>query len=132
VRSIDAPRPRPAPQFFSALTLQGERVRHDFEGLTLLIAIKSNCEGCRDIVNSSLEEFADLHVLIVSATNDDDDEWHDSAHPIVVAPELLGELDIKWPPFYVVIDASTRRVVCEGVVFGPDQIREEIAAFIAP
>jgi hypothetical protein len=131
VRSIDAPRQRPAPQHFSGVTLDGAHVSQEFEGLTLLIAIKSRCDGCRDIINSSLEEFADLRVIFVSATNDDDDEWSDSAHAIIVAPALLAELDIAWPPFYVLIDALTQRVVCEGVVFGPSQIRDEIAEFVA-
>ncbi len=130
MRTFDAPRPRSTPKSFEALTLDGNRVTHVFEGMTLLVAIKSNCDGCRDFVQAPLEEFAGLHVVIVSANATRHDEWSGASHPIVVAPEILELLDIRWPPFYVLIDAARERVVTEGVVFGPSQVYQEILPFL--
>jgi hypothetical protein len=39
---------------------------------------------------------------------------------------------VRWPPFYVLIDADAERVLVEGVVFGPGQVAEEIRSFVAP
>ena len=98
--------------------------------MTLVVAVKTMCDGCRDFVSASLEEFRDLEVIIVSATNDPDGEWANARHSILVAPELLKQLDVRWPPFYVLIDATTHEVVSEGVVFGPSQVAQEIARFV--
>lgn len=130
MRSFDAPRRRPAPSSFSAVTLAGESRSHTFSGVTLVVAIKTRCDGCRDFVESTLDEFETIDVVIVSATGDDDGEWSQSRHPILIAPALLEQLDVRWPPFYVVIDAATREVVSEGVVFGPSQVADEMRAFL--
>lgn len=131
MRSFDAPRRRRAPSSFTGVTLKGEELTHSFRDLTLVVAIKTMCDGCRDFVNASLEELDMIDVVIVSATNDQDGEWTRARHPILVAPELMKELDVRWPPFYVLIDASTFEVVTEGVVFGPSQVAQEIALFLA-
>jgi hypothetical protein len=131
VRSFDAPRRRSAPSSFTGVTLNGETRNHSFSGMTLVVAIKTMCDGCRDFVNASLEEFVGIEVVFVSATNDPDGEWAHARHPILVAPGLMKELDVRWPPFYVVIDATTNEIVSEGVVFGPSQVAQEIARFVA-
>lgn len=130
MRSFDAPRRRSAPSSFTGVTLKGETLTHSFRGLTLVVAIKTMCDGCRDFVNASLEELDAIDVVIVSATSDQGGEWSHARHPILVAPELMKELDVRWPPFYVVIDATTSEVVTEGVVFGPSQVAQEIALFL--
>jgi hypothetical protein len=112
------------------VTLAGESRSHTFTGVTLVVAIKTRCDGCRDFVNSTLDEFEGIDLVIVSATGDDDGEWSKSRHPILVAPALLERLDVRWPPFYVVIDAATCEVVSEGVVFGPQQVADEIRTFL--
>ena len=127
MRSFDAPHRRRAPLSFTASTLRGEAVSHTFTGTTLVVAIKTRCDGCRDFVNAPLEELNGVSVVIVSATNDESGEWTNSRHEILVAPELLVELGIRWPPFYVVIDATAGEVITEGVVFGPSQVAQEIA-----
>lgn len=104
---------------------------HTFSGVTLVVAIKTRCDGCRDFVNSALDEFEEIDVVIVSASGDEDGEWAQSRHPILIAPGLLEQLDVRWPPFYIVVDASTREVVSEGVVFGPAQVAEEIRTYLA-
>jgi hypothetical protein len=42
---------------------------------------------------------------------------------------VLAALDIRWPPFYVLIDPASRRVVTEGVVFDAAQVARETARF---
>ena len=111
--------------------MDGETRTHSFSGMTLVVAIKTTCDGCRDFVNAPLEEFDGVEVVIVSATDDVEGEWSRARHSILVAPALMKELDVRWPPFYVLIDAATHEVVSEGVVFGPSQVAEEIARFVA-
>ncbi len=131
VHSFDEPRERIVPSQLKGRTLSGDEVVRPLEGLTLIVAIKSSCDGCRDFVHSSLEELAGVTVVVVSATGDDNAEWRDAAQPVIVAPELLATLDIRWPPFYVLVDPVRRRVVTEGVVFGPAQVAEEIAPHLS-
>jgi len=56
----------------------------------------------------------------------------DSRHEIVVAPDLLSLLEIRWPPFYVLIDPRVGTVLVEGVVFGPGQVAQEIKSYVTP
>jgi hypothetical protein len=80
---------------------------------------------------SDLNELSDVPVLILSNTGDDNGEWSDSLQQVIVAPQMLKELDIHWPPFYVLIDPEQRLVVTEGVVFGPAQVAREIGSFLS-
>jgi hypothetical protein len=113
------------------MSLRGEKEVRKLEGLTLIVAIKQTCDGCRDFVFSELEELRDTPVVIVSATSDLHDEWAGAVQSILVAPDALKELDIRWPPFYVLVDPQERRVVSEGVVFAPQQVASEIKPFLA-
>jgi hypothetical protein len=131
VRSFDAPRERPAPASISGVTLRGEPVTQDLDGLTLLVAVKSMCDGCRDFVESDLRELGGLPVVVVSATADESGEWDHARQRVIVAPRVLRELDVRWPPFYVLIDPARGRVLTEGVVFGPSQVAEEISSYLA-
>jgi hypothetical protein len=129
--SFEPPRPRPAPDVLVGATLEGEQQVRKLQGLTLIVAIKQSCDGCRDFVFSDLRELAGTPVVIVSATTDLNAEWVDAVQPILVAPDVLMELEIRWPPFYVLIDPLHRRVVTEGVVFAPGQVASEIAPYLA-
>jgi hypothetical protein len=100
-------------------------------GLTLIVAVKQNCDGCRDFIFSELHELSSVPVLILSATGDDNDEWTNARQHVIVAPQMLQELDIRWPPFYVLVDPEQRLVVTEGVVFGPAQVAKEIASYLS-
>jgi hypothetical protein len=130
MRSFDTPRERQAPVSFDGVTLEGDFVTHFFDQVTLLVAVKEQCDGCRDFVHSALDEFADIAVVIVSATAEGREEWSGAVHDVIVAPDILRELDIRWPPFYVLIDPAVERVVTEGVVFGPSQVASEVATFV--
>lgn len=132
VSSFDAPRPRAAPDVIHATTLQGASVTKELSETTLIVAIKQSCDGCRDFVRSPLSELDGVAVVIISATGEADGEWSDAVQPILVAPGAIDELDICWPPFYVLVDPRARRVITEGVVFGPAQVASEIAPYLAP
>jgi len=113
-------------------TLDGAPFSRTLVGLTLVVAVKQSCDGCRDFIFSELIELPDVPVLILSATGDDNGEWNDSLQEIIVAPQILQELDIRWPPFYVLVDPKQRLVVTEGVVFAPAQVAREIAPHLSP
>jgi hypothetical protein len=132
VRSFETPRPRSAPTSYFANSRDGHREQRDLHDITLVIAIKTACDGCRAFVESDLEELTQLKVpfVIVSASHDETGEWANARHQIDIAPELLQELEVRWPPFYVLIDVETSKVVVEGVVFGPAQVAEEIQPYL--
>lgn len=130
-RSFDAPRARRVPTTIVARTLGGEVVTRIFDSLTLtlVVAVKGRCDGCRDFVFSSLDELRGVDVVIVAATELDLEEFADAPREVLVAPEVLAALNIRWPPFYVLIDPRTANVLVEGVVFAPAQVALEIAPY---
>lgn len=124
--SFDRPRERSAPDVLRGRWSRGDEATIPLTRPTLVVAIKSNCDGCRDFINADLEELDDVDVVVVSASDDVEGEWSDAPRKVLVAPEVLASLDIRWPPFYVLIDPTRHLVVCEGVLFGPSQVAEEI------
>ncbi|MGC1419137.1 MAG: hypothetical protein WA786_03325 [Acidimicrobiales bacterium] len=130
--SFDAPRPRSAPVLITGTDLHGEPVSITMTETTLIVAIKQSCDGCRDFVRSALLELEGVPVIILSATGDVGAEWVDAVHPIVVAPVALEQLEVRWPPFYVLVNPRERRVISEGVVLGPSQVASEIAPYLTP
>jgi hypothetical protein len=114
----------------SGRLLNGDEVTRGLDRLTLIVAVKQTCDGCRDFLNSSLDEFGHVEVLFVSKTDDLNGEWGDVRHDVVVAPALLAALGIRWPPFYVLVDPAQQRIVTEGVVFAPSQVASEIAPYL--
>ena len=96
--------------------------------MTLVVAVKPHCDGCRTFLESDLAEFANVDVVLVAA--DADDEHRVGRHEVVVAPSLMAQLEIRAAPFYVLIDPSTSRVVTEGTLFSPAQVAGEIAPFL--
>ena len=129
VHSFDAPRERSAPSVLRGRSLSGDDLVLELSELTLIVAIKPNCDGCRDFVHGDLHDLADVNVVVVSATRGDA-EWDNARRTIVVAPDLFDELDIRSAPFYVLIDPTSSRVIYEGVIFGPAQVASEIASFL--
>jgi hypothetical protein len=105
-------------------------VRGEFVGLTLVVAIKEDCWGCRSVLESARDVFGDVATLLVASRPSNEVGWRSTPHPLVVSPELLEQLDVRSPPFYVLIDPQRGIVLSEGVVFGPEQVREEIGAFV--
>ena len=130
VRSFDRPRERPAPRVLEGHWLSGEPARVELHRTTLLVAVKANCDGCRDFLTSPLDALGDVDVVFVSASPLEGDEWTASRYPVLIAPALLEALDVRWPPFYVLINPLTPSVLTEGVVFGSDQVAAEIEQYL--
>jgi hypothetical protein len=130
VRSVDAARDRRAPRRYVGRSLSGESVEGEFVGLTLIVAVKEDCLGCRSVLESPSDAFGDAAVLIVAGHASCEPWWAASLHLVVISPSLLEDLDVRWPPFYVLVDPTTERVVTEGVVFGPEQVLQEIAPYL--
>lgn len=125
-RSFDAPRERSAPCEFVGTALNGEERRFELRQMTLVVAVKPDCDGCREFVNGDLEGLAGIDVVIVSDASSD--EWADAVNEVVISSAFMEALNIRSAPFYVLVDPSTRRVVTEGVVFGASQVAAEIAS----
>jgi hypothetical protein len=125
-RSFDAPRERVTPRKFIGFTPAHEERRVDIRTMTLVVTVKPDCDGCREFVHGDLDVLSGVEVVIVSATWSD--EWVDATNEVLISPAFMKALDIRSAPFYVLIDPSIRRVVIEGVVFGPSQVAAEIAS----
>ncbi|MEO9180097.1 MAG: hypothetical protein ABI298_00435 [Acidimicrobiales bacterium] len=127
--SFDRPRERPAPDSLSGHWSSGSDVVIALARLTLIVAIKADCDGCRTFLGAPLHDFDHVDVVFVAAH--DHEEWVDCSRPVLISPEALERLDIRSAPFYVLIDPVARQVLSEGVVFGPSQVAAEIAQFIS-
>jgi len=112
------------------MTATGEARRIELDRTTLVVAVKPECDGCRDFLRGDLSELAGVDVVVVTATASK--EWRGAANEVLVAPELMRELDIRCAPFYVLVDPKSEKVVREGVVFGPSQVAAEIASALRP
>ena len=130
-RSFDDARPRPAPRSLTGHWLGGAPVSIELTSLTIVIAIKTDCDGCRDIVNARRDRVAGLETIVVSASDELDEQWARSRSSILVAPQLLEQLDVRWPPFYVVVDPASSSVVTEGVVLDLEQVEREVTSFLS-
>jgi hypothetical protein len=107
-------------------------VRGTFDSLTVVVAVKEFCDGCRDFVFSAPNGvLATLAVLVISAHEFTSDAWRTTARDVVVTPSLWSALDIRSAPFYVLVDPVGSRVVSEGVVFAPEQVAREVDAYLA-
>ncbi len=130
MRSFEGTRERRAPRRYRGTTLHGDVVEGEFTTRTLVLAVKDDCLGCESVVASSAQAFGEVATLVVAARPSADPAWATSAHQLLVSESLLADLDVRWPPFYVLVDPRDERVVCEGVVFAPAQVREEIAPYL--
>lgn len=128
-RSFDRARERAAPDSLSGHWSNGAEETIELSEVTLVVAIKTNCEGCRAFLDADLKELL-VPVLIISAEEDDIGEWRDAHRPVFISPDGLRLLDVRWPPLYVLIDPVARRVLTEGVLFGSAQVASEIAAYL--
>lgn len=130
VSSFDPARERPAPTTFQGHSLDGEERTFVLTRITLVVAVKPHCDGCHAFIHGDVSALKGVDVLLVSALSSDDGEWDAAARDVVIAPQLLEELEIRSAPHYVVIDPATSRVVAEGVPFAPGQVASEIATFL--
>ncbi|MHB8379417.1 MAG: hypothetical protein ACYDB2_05800 [Acidimicrobiales bacterium] len=129
VHSFDAPRERHAPQSMSGRSLSGESVAIEFDGPTLVVAVKPHCEGCQGFIHGDLSALANVPVIVVSATTGDA-EWRSARQTVIVAPEFMEALEIRSAPYYVLIDAAKSKVIGEGTLFSPEQVASEITELL--
>ncbi len=100
--------------------------------MTVVVAVKEFCNGCRDFVFSTPSgALGALSVLVISEYEFTSQEWRDAAADVVVSPSLWAALDIRSAPSYVVVDPVTARVMSEGVVFAPEQVAHEVDVFLS-
>ena len=126
LRSIDSPRRRPAPTTAHLTDSAGATHLLTLEPRTLIVAVKSNCDGCRPFVEDLSIEFSDWRLIVV--TRDSMPTAADQ-RPVWLAPELLDALEIASAPFFVALDGSPLNVVTEGVVFAPEQVVRVLSEF---
>jgi hypothetical protein len=101
-----------------------------FEARTLIIAAKEDCDGCRQLIEAPASAFGPVEVLVVVERASEEPSWRSSAHRVVVSPSLLTALDVRWPPFWVLIDPASGTVLREGVPFGVAHLREAITELL--
>ena len=128
-RSFDSPRERSAPDTLNGHWSKGSATTIPLSEVTLVVAIKSHCDGCRDFINGDLSELR-VPVVVISADEDETSEWSDAQQPVLISPESFQLLDLRSAPFYVLVDPVAHRVVSEGVLFGPSQVAAEIAPYL--
>jgi hypothetical protein len=121
---------RPAPSHLIGRTLGGESVAIAPHRLTLVVAVKEHCDGCRAFIEEDLVELNVVDVVVVAASVTNDAEWINATSRVIIGPEILDALDMHAPPTYVLIDPEQHLVVCEGVLFSPAQVAREIEPFL--
>lgn len=127
LRGVDAPRERPAPTAYAVRV--GDRVEtRTFRDLTLVVAVKPDCDGCRDFVEGVHGLGERVDVVVVASR----DAGAFAGRDVVVSPELWRDLEIRSAPFYVVVDPLRGLVVAEGSVFSPAQVAEDIGRLLRP
>ena len=126
LRTIDSPRRRPAPT--TARVRDSAGVEHvlALDARTLIVAVKSNCDGCRPFVDDLTLEFPGWHLLVVTR---DAAVTAGDHRTIWLAPEIMDALAISSAPFFVALDGSPLMIVTEGVVFAPEQVARELSEF---
>jgi hypothetical protein len=129
IRSFDRPRKRVAPDSLKGHWSDGAEVTVELTETTLIVAVKADCDGCRDFINADLDELR-VPLLVISHDDDASSEWIDAVQPVLVSRDAFQQLDIRWPPFYVLIDPIAGRVLTEGVLFGPSQVIAEIEPYL--
>ena len=125
LHSFDRSIGRPAPSALVGVDSVGAPVEIVFRRRTIVIAVKPNCDGCREFLGGSLSEFDGLDVVLVSATAMDDNATP-RTNPVVLATDWIKEFLMMAAPSYMVIDPAHGRVLIEGVAFSSPQIAAEI------
>ena len=128
-RSFDRTRERAAPDSLTGHWSKGGEETILLSEVTLVVAIKSKCDGCRAFLDADLDELR-VPVIIVSAEENETGEWNDVRHRVFISPDAFRLLDVRSPPLYLLVDPVARRVLAEGVLFGLTQVTAEIATYL--
>jgi len=127
VRSFDDRGERPVARAYEGRLRSGALTQRTFATRTLVLAVKGNCDGCAALLRTPLEAFGGVPVLVIAATELDEPAWRDSSLDVLVSPSLFAALDIRWPPFWALVDGERGCVLREGVPFGAEQIVADVA-----
>ena len=128
LRSFDRPAQRPVPSPLIGVDSRGTPTTFVFTQRTIVLAVKPDCDGCREFLTDPPVEFEGLDVVLVSVTPFEDAV--SSSWPFIVAPEWMEQARIVTAPSYTVVDPSDGRVVSEGVAFSASQVAAEIAPYL--
>jgi len=130
--SFDAPRARQVPTSFGGIAPDGTLVNSTFGPRHLVIAVKESCDGCATLLEAPYGTYnaLDVDILFVAGEHSNETAWSDCLYSRLVSAELLAALDIRWPPFWVLIDGTTGDVIAEGVPFGVSHLIKEVRAFL--
>lgn len=126
--SFDRPAQRPVPSPLIGVDSQGTPTTFVFTHRTIVLAVKPDCDGCREFLTGPLLEFEGLDVVLVSVTPFE--EGVSTSQRFIVAPEWMRQARIVSAPSYTVVDPSDSRVVSEGVAFSVSQVAAEIAPYL--
>jgi hypothetical protein len=128
-QSFDRLRERAAPDALSGHWSNGAEDTIALSEVTLVVAIKAQCDSCRTFLDDDLDVLG-VPVVIVSAEDDHAGEWGDAHHSVFISPDAVRLLDLRGPPQYVLVDPVARRVLNEGVLFNAAQVASEIAPYL--
>lgn len=117
---------RPAPSRWTLIGPGGTERVFDVVTATLLVAVKPDCDGCATFYDGDLSPLESFDVVLVATTEDGAAALAGSRHSVVSAGALLGQLGVRWAPFYVLVEPDPPRVVAEGLAFDPGQVADEI------
>lgn len=126
-RSFDRPSPRPAPASIEGVGPDGRALTVPLGRPTLVVAVKEECDGCRDVVERGVP-VPGVEVVLVAATPG---AIAGARGVALVAPEAMAALGLRWPPAYVLVHPDGPRVVAEGSVFSAEQVAAEALAALA-
>lgn len=127
VRSFDRSSPRPAPASIEGITPDGRSVSLTITDPTLVLAVKEDCDGCRDVVERGVAVPGVTVVLVAERAG----ALVGAVGLALVAPGAMDALGLRWPPTYVLVDPEGPRVVAEGSVFSSEQVAAEVLAALA-
>lgn len=128
--SFDAPRLRPAPTAYLGVTIDGRDCAGIFSRRHLVIAVKSHCDGCRELLSCDPDSFGIPDVLFVYDEAPTESWIANVHHEVVVSPALLTALEVRSPPLWILVDGEAGRVIAEGVPFGVTDIRDALAQLL--
>ena len=96
-----------------------------------MVAVKAHCDGCVGFYAGDVTALAsfDLDLFIATSTPPGEYDFV-GAREVHYDPDLLTSLDVRWPPFYVLLVPAPWRVVQEGLAFGPEQVAQEITSHL--
>lgn len=115
VRSIDAPRERPVPLEFDGLDAEGRPAHVVLRGMTLVVAVKADCDACAEVLEAGVDDFGGFEGLVVA--REVRALSGEGTVDRLASNALFDAVDLRFPPCYALIDAGRAMVVAEGALY---------------